>query len=86
MPADTNPALRIAVYALPAIVSFSMFSLLYKYVPTVRPPWREATGSGAEETGEAGHIEDPAHGIAGRGHHERGGGALGALDLGCDHA
>jgi membrane protein len=44
VPVDTNTALRIAGYALPAIVSFSMFSLLYKYVPTVRPPWREALG------------------------------------------
>lgn len=39
---DTNMALSIAGYVLPAIVSFSMFSLLYKYVPTSRPPWREA--------------------------------------------
>ncbi|MBK7127317.1 MAG: YihY/virulence factor BrkB family protein [Dehalococcoidia bacterium] len=41
---DTNTALRIAGYVLPAMVSFSMFSLLYRYVPTVRPPWREALG------------------------------------------
>ncbi|MGE0600338.1 MAG: YihY/virulence factor BrkB family protein [Dehalococcoidia bacterium] len=39
---DTNLALNIAGYILPAMVSFSMFSLLYKYVPTVRPQWREA--------------------------------------------
>ncbi len=39
---NTNETLRIAGYILPAIVSFSMFLLLYKYVPTVRPPWREA--------------------------------------------
>ncbi|MGE3076314.1 MAG: YihY/virulence factor BrkB family protein [Dehalococcoidia bacterium] len=39
---DTNLALNIAGYILPAMASFSMFSLLYKYVPTVRPQWREA--------------------------------------------
>ena len=39
---NTNETLRIAGYILPAMVSFSMFLLLYKYVPTVRPPWREA--------------------------------------------
>jgi len=41
---DTNTALRIASVVLPAIVSFTMFILLYKYVPTIRPPWREAFG------------------------------------------
>ena len=41
---DTNTTLRIAGYVLPAFVSFSMFSLLYRYVPTMRPPWREALG------------------------------------------
>ncbi len=39
---NTNTTLQIASYVLPAIASFSMFSLLYRYVPTVRPPWREA--------------------------------------------
>jgi len=39
---DTTLALRIAAWVLPALVSFSMFGLLYKYVPTIRPPWREA--------------------------------------------
>lgn len=39
---NTNETLRVAGYILPAMVSFSMFLLLYKYVPTVRPPWREA--------------------------------------------
>lgn len=41
---DTNVALQIAGYVLPAFVSFTMFLLLYKYVPTIRPPWREAFG------------------------------------------
>ena len=41
---DTSLALQIAGYVLPALVSFSMFFLLYKYVPTYRPPWREAIG------------------------------------------
>lgn len=40
---NTNESLRIAGFVLPAMVSFSMFLLLYKYVPTVRPPWREST-------------------------------------------
>lgn len=39
---NTNETLRVAGYILPGIVSFSMFALLYRYVPTVRPPWREA--------------------------------------------
>ncbi len=39
---DTNLALRISSYALPAIFSFSMFALLYRYVPTARPGWPEA--------------------------------------------
>ena len=47
---DTNAALRIAGYVLPAMISFSMFSLLYKYVPTVRPPWREAFAGAAFAT------------------------------------
>ena len=47
---NTNDTLRIAGYVLPAIVSFSMFSLLYRYVPTVRPPWREALAGAAFAT------------------------------------
>jgi membrane protein len=39
---DTNLALRISGYVLPAGVSFSMFALLYRYVPTARPVWAEA--------------------------------------------
>ncbi len=39
---DTNVALRITSYALPAAISFLMFGLLYRYVPTARPPWSEA--------------------------------------------
>lgn len=39
----TNMALRTASYALPAMVSFVMFTLLYRYVPSGRPAWREAT-------------------------------------------
>ena len=38
---DTNLALRISSYAIPAAISFGMFALLYKYVPTVRPGWPE---------------------------------------------
>jgi membrane protein len=47
---DTNTTLRVAGVILPAIVSFSMFALLYKYVPTIRPPWREALGGAAFAT------------------------------------
>ncbi len=47
---DTNMSLRVAGIILPAIVSFSMFALLYKYVPTIRPPWREALGGAAFAT------------------------------------
>ncbi len=39
---DTNLALRMSSYLIPAVISFSMFALLYKYVPTVRPAWSEA--------------------------------------------
>ena len=47
---NTTTALGVAGVVLPAIVSFSMFALLYKYVPTVRPPWREALGGAAFAT------------------------------------
>jgi membrane protein len=47
---DTNVALQIAGYVLPAVISFTMFLLLYKYVPTIRPPWREALGGAAFAT------------------------------------
>lgn len=39
---DTNLALRLSSYVLPAMLSYSMFALLYRYVPTVRPRWPEA--------------------------------------------
>ncbi len=38
---DTNLALRISSYMIPAAISFTMFALLYKYVPTIRPGWAE---------------------------------------------
>jgi len=47
---DTNLALRLSSYALPAIVSFTMFSLLYHYVPSVRPPWSETLSGAAFAT------------------------------------
>lgn len=47
---NTPLALQIAGYVLPALVSFSMFSLLYRYVPTARPPWREALAGAAFAT------------------------------------
>jgi membrane protein len=47
---DTNIALRTSSYALPAVISFSMFALLYRYVPTVRPTAREALAGAALAT------------------------------------
>jgi len=43
-----NAALRVTGYVLPALVSYAMFALLYRYVPSVRPRWQEAlTGAAA---------------------------------------
>ena len=47
---DTNLALRISSYVIPAAISFGMFALLYKYVPTVRPSWGEALSGAAFAT------------------------------------
>ena len=47
---DTNIALRTSSYVLPAIISFSMFAVLYRYVPTVRPTAREALAGAALAT------------------------------------
>jgi membrane protein len=47
---DTNLALQFSSYAIPAGISFSMFALLYRYVPTARPAWREALAGAAFAT------------------------------------
>ncbi|HXU23992.1 MAG TPA: YihY/virulence factor BrkB family protein [Tepidiformaceae bacterium] len=47
---DTNLALRLSSYILPAMLSFSMFALLYRYVPTARPRWPEALSGAAFAT------------------------------------
>lgn len=47
---DTNLALQVSSYAIPAGISFSMFALLYRYVPTARPTWREALAGAAFAT------------------------------------
>jgi membrane protein len=47
---NTNETLAAIGLVLPAFASFSMFSLLYKYVPTARPPWREALAGAAFAT------------------------------------
>lgn len=47
---DTNLALRISSYVIPAVFSFGMFGLLYKYVPTVRPAWTETLAGAAFAT------------------------------------
>lgn len=39
---DTNEAVRASTYGLAAVSSFTMFVLLYRYVPGSRPTWREA--------------------------------------------
>lgn len=40
---DTNIALRVSSFLLPAFVSFLMFLLLYHFVPSSRTAWTEAT-------------------------------------------
>ncbi|MBA4181305.1 MAG: hypothetical protein C0506_12005 [Anaerolinea sp.] len=40
---DTNLALRVSSFLLPAFVSFIMFLLLYHFVPSSRTAWTEAT-------------------------------------------
>jgi membrane protein len=40
---NTNLALRISSFLLPAFVSFLLFLLLYHFVPSVRTAWPEAT-------------------------------------------
>ena len=47
---DTNLALQVSSYAIPAGISFSMFALLYRYVPTARPTWHEALAGAAFAT------------------------------------
>lgn len=37
-----NLVLRVTSYAVPALFSFVMFAMLYRTVPTVPHPWREA--------------------------------------------
>jgi membrane protein len=40
---DTNiPARLVTTYGLPAVVSFTMFIMLYRYVPSRRPTWGDA--------------------------------------------
>jgi len=41
---------RVTTIALPAVVSFAMFSLLYRYVPSARPAWSEALAGAAFAT------------------------------------
>jgi membrane protein len=47
---DTNLALRFSSYAVPAMISFAMFAMLYRYVPTARPRWPEALTGAAFAT------------------------------------
>lgn len=41
-----NIALRLTGYALPALASYAMFALLYRYIPSSRPRWPEALRGG----------------------------------------
>jgi membrane protein len=46
----TNLMLRLAAYTLPAVASFVMFCVLYRYVPSVRPAWVETVAGAAFAT------------------------------------
>lgn len=39
---ETNLVVRLLSFLVPAGASFGMFALLYRYIPTARPAWREA--------------------------------------------
>lgn len=39
---NTNEAIRLVSYAVPAMFTFAMFTVLYRVVPTVPPLWAEA--------------------------------------------
>lgn len=39
---NTNGVVRIVTYLVPALFTFTMFSILYRTVPTVPPRWAEA--------------------------------------------
>ena len=47
---DTNLALRMSSFLLPAVVSFVMFLLLYHFVPSARTAWPEAFAGAAFAT------------------------------------
>ncbi len=42
VPLDANLAIELASYAIPAMVTFVMFMLLYRFAPAARPHWRDA--------------------------------------------
>ena len=44
VPLDANLALEVLSYAVPALVTFLMFMLLYRFAPAARPHWRDALG------------------------------------------
>ncbi len=44
---DTRTAVRIAYYVLPALASFGLFTVVYRFVPTARPRWNEALAGAA---------------------------------------
>lgn len=47
---DTNLALRVSSFVLPALVSFVMFLLLYHFVPSYRTAWPDAFAGAAFAT------------------------------------
>ncbi len=50
VPLDANLAIQLAGYAIPAMVTFVMFMLLYRFAPAARPHWRDALAGAAAAT------------------------------------
>ena len=44
---QTSPGVSVAYYGAPAIASFTLFVMLYRFVPTSRPSWKEANAGAA---------------------------------------
>lgn len=43
----TSPGANVAYYGAPALASFTLFAMLYRFVPTSRPSWLEALAGAA---------------------------------------
>jgi membrane protein len=44
---QTSPGVNLAYYGAPALASFTLFAMLYRFVPTSRPSWVEASAGAA---------------------------------------